>query len=107
MSDEEVESRNDIDNDDTLCLSFNLSCMTELLVPVDAERGDDGTMNAAPLLRFLLLKACTTWHCCFSAMIATRNASTRCLVVRLLLPILEVAISPFSIIAFSMLLLLI
>ena len=90
---EKVESRNVIDND-TLCLPFNLSCIIDLLV-VDAERGDDWTMNAAaPWLRFLLLKA-STWHFCFSMMNTRNDASTRCVVVvvRLLLPILlDVAI---------------
>ena len=89
---EEVVSRNVIDNDDdddagsfkTLCLSFILPFIIDDAL-VDAERGDVGT-NAAPLLLLLLRKA-LAWHRCSSAMMDTRNASTRCVP---LLPIMLV-----------------
>ena len=88
---EEVVSRNVIDNDDddagsfkTLCLSFILPfIIVDALV--DAKRGDVGT-NAAPLL-LLLLRKSLAWHRCSSAMMDTRNASTRCVP---LLPIMLV-----------------
>ena len=90
---EEVVSRNVIDNDDddddagsfkTLCLSFILPfIIVDALV--DAERGDVGTNAAPPLL--LLLRKALAGHRCSSAMMDTRNASTRCVP---LLPIMLV-----------------
>ena len=50
---------------------------------VDADSGDDGMINAAALFLLRLeAAAAAAWHCFSSAMMDTRNASTRC--VRLL-----------------------
>ena len=49
---------------------------------VAADSGDDGMINAAALLFLRLEAAAAAWHCFSSAMMDTRNASTRC--VRLL-----------------------
>eukprot|EP00985_Skeletonema_marinoi_P002986 scaffold1236_cov138-Skeletonema_marinoi.AAC.3 len=90
MSEDVEESMNVVIDNDVVVCSIETLCKSKLLVlrfidaVVDADSGDDGMINAAALL-FLRLEAAAAaaWHCFSSAMMDTRNASTRC-VVRLL-----------------------